>query len=241
MALLGRAVFGLGESTVMVAQGVLVVQWFRSRDQLAVAIGVTETTHNLANWIGKVAFHVGVAWGSWEATLWFGLGLCLLSLLSSVVYFILEKPSDPAEFIARKAPRQCSGFGGLRSLSVLFWMFCALHFLVSNVEHLFDSISAKFIREKWHIDWTSAVWVSSINYAMPIVLSPVVGHILDRVNNRMSIASVACALMTAGHFMLGFLPWTPELGMLTLGLAQVEHSRPYPAQPAQKMVYTLVL
>ena len=64
-------------------------------------------------------------------------------------------------------------------------MFCLLHFLVSNVEHLFDSISAKFIFEKWGIDWTDAVWVSGINYALPIVLSPVIGHMLDRVPNRM--------------------------------------------------------
>ena len=98
-------------------------------------------------------------------------------------------------------------------------MFCLLHFLVSNVEHLFDSISAKFIFEKWGIDWTDAVWVSGINYALPIVLSPVIGHMLDRVPNRMLIASFACATMAAGHVILGFFPWTPVFGMLVLAVA----------------------
>ena len=98
-------------------------------------------------------------------------------------------------------------------------MFCLLHFLVSNVEHLFDSISAKFIFEKWGIDWTDAVWVSGINYALPIVLSPVIGHMLDRVPNRMLIASFACATMAAGHVILGFFPWTPVVGMLVLAVA----------------------
>jgi hypothetical protein len=36
---------------------------------------------------------------------------------------------------------RCSELGGLRKLSGLFWLICFLHFLVSNVEHLFDAIS----------------------------------------------------------------------------------------------------
>ena len=54
MALVGRAVFGIGESTVMVAQGCVIAQWFRQGDnggrELALAIGLTEMTHNLSNW-----------------------------------------------------------------------------------------------------------------------------------------------------------------------------------------------
>jgi MFS-type transporter involved in bile tolerance (Atg22 family) len=91
---------------------------------------------------------------------------------------------------------------------------------VSNVEHLFDSISAKFILDKWQMDWKKAVWLSSLNSVLAIVLSPMVGHLLDRVNNRMTIASLACAAMAAAHCILGFLPWTPLVGMLTLAVAQ---------------------
>jgi MFS family permease len=221
MAVIGRIVFGVGESTVLVVQGALVCQWFRSREQLALAIGVTEMTHNVANWLGKVSLHVGLAiGGSWEATLWFGLAVCFLSVLTAVAYFRIEKRADPAEFIARKSTPRCTELGGLQKLHVLFWMFCLLHLLVSNVEHLFDAISAKFIYFKWHMQWSDAVWVSSLNYAMPIVMSPVVGHMLDSVSNRMIIASLACALMAAGHIMLTYLAWTPIAGMLTLAAAQ---------------------
>ena len=61
MAVVGRAVFGIGESTIMVVQGALVCQWFRSREQLALAIGVTEMTHNVANWLGRI-FERSVLW-----------------------------------------------------------------------------------------------------------------------------------------------------------------------------------
>jgi MFS family permease len=108
IAVLGRAVFGIGESTVLVAQGALVCQWYRSREQLALAIGVTETAHNLANWLGKVSVRVGLAYGgSWEATPWFGLICCVGSLLAAVAYFFLERSADPSEFIARKATPRC--------------------------------------------------------------------------------------------------------------------------------------
>ena len=136
MAMAGRALFGVGESTVMVAQGVLVVQWFRSRQQLAVAIGVTETAHNLANMLGKESYHAGLAWGRWEATLWLGLSLCLFSLLVAVAYFVLEMCSDPAEFIARKTVPLCTELGGLKQLSVVFLML--LHSYAHTCTYVYE-------------------------------------------------------------------------------------------------------
>jgi hypothetical protein len=53
------------------------------------------------------------------------------------------------------------------------------------------------------VDWKNAVWLSSLNSVLAILLSPAVGHLLDRVNNRMTIASVACAAMAAAHVVLG--------------------------------------
>jgi MFS-type transporter involved in bile tolerance (Atg22 family) len=167
-----------------------------------------------------VSIQVGLAvGGSWETTLWLGLAVCFVSFLAAVTYFKVEKNVDPAEFLAGKATPQCTDLGGLRNLSSLFWMFCLLHFLVSNVEHLFDAISTKFISFKWHMEWTEAVWISSLNYVMSLFL-PGVGHMLDKANNRMTIASLACALMAVGHIILTYLPWTPVAGMLTLALAQ---------------------
>ena len=90
-ALVGRTIFGIGESTVMVAQGTMCAQWFRSKDQLALAIGVTEMTHNLGNWLGKVAINVGLAWGGWKMTMWFGTIICILGVGVAVAYLFLER------------------------------------------------------------------------------------------------------------------------------------------------------
>ena len=196
-------------------------QWFRSKDHLALAIGITEMTHNISNWLGKVSLQVGLAAGvSLEGTLWFGLLLCTMSIFAAIAYFGVEKSAERGEFIAHKTTPPCTELGGLQKLSGLFWMLCLLHFLVSNVEHLFDAISAKFIYSKWHVQWSAAVWVSSLNYVLPMVLSPVAGHMLDSIGYRMNIASLACGCMAAAHFILTYLPWPPVVGMLTLAAAQ---------------------
>lgn len=234
-AVFGRAVFGLGESTVMIAQGTMCVQWFHGVDQLALAIGVTEMAHNIANYIGKVAINVGLAFGDWEMTLWFGVFICVFSCVISVAYFFLEASvetdlnshlTDLTSTVEGNNASQpscvsgCRDLFGARRLSGLFWLFCFLHFLVSNVEHLFDAISTDFIYEKWDMQWKEAAWLSGLNYALPILLSPVIGYMLDRSKSRMLIATMACITMMLGHFILGFLYWDPAVGMLVLAAAE---------------------
>jgi MFS family permease len=91
LALVGRAIFGIGEGTILVAQGALCVQWFRTKDQLALAIGIMEMSHNLMNWLGKVSISVGLAWGGWEMTLWFGVSVCIFSCVVALIYYFLER------------------------------------------------------------------------------------------------------------------------------------------------------
>mmetsp|Transcript_28699 Transcript_28699/g.58413 ORF Transcript_28699/g.58413 Transcript_28699/m.58413 type:complete len:480 (-) Transcript_28699:276-1715(-) len=221
----GRAIFGMGESTVTVVQGALCAQWFRSKEQIALAIGLTEMSHNIANWLGKVSIEVGLAWGGWEMTLWFGVLLCALSFAVAVGYFVFERAAEEtavasSDLIATKSRYRLRDLAGARELSALFWLFCLLHFVVSNVEHLFDAVSTDFIKQKWGIKWTSAAWLSSLNYSLPILLSPFVGYLLDVSSHRVPIAAAGCGLMTAGHFILGFLPWSPVAGLLVLSVAE---------------------
>ena len=51
--------------------------------QMGLAIGVVEVTHNIGNWLGKVAVDVSepLGGGDWHATLWFAFGLCVVSAL----------------------------------------------------------------------------------------------------------------------------------------------------------------
>jgi MFS family permease len=156
-AVVARVVFGVGESTMMVVQGAIVSQWFRGAE-LALAIGVTECLHALGNWLGKVSVNFGVACGGWEATLWIGLAMCGLGCAVTILFWFEEKRAEAHGNLAKElAKREASEIhcspgcvrelGGVRHMSGLFWLLVLLHFLVSNGEHLFDSVSADFIKE----------------------------------------------------------------------------------------------
>jgi len=106
-----------------------------------------------------------------------------------------------------------------RATSLMFWLLIALHVLISNTEHLFDSVSANFIRDKWGLNVKDAAWVSSVNVVLPAFLSPIVGFILDRTSWRMLTAAMACATMAAAHVLLGLLDLTPWVGLLMLSAA----------------------
>lgn len=218
LALAGRFVFGAGEGTVMMAQGAACAQWFGGAE-LTLAIGVMEMTHNTANWLGKVAVNVGLALGGWQATLWFGVVLCFLGVLVNWVFCTIERR---AELSSSGAFRKHSmpPCRGVWQLPASFWALTCLHLLVSNVEHLFDSVSANFIQDKWHTHTAKAAWLSSLNYAFAIFLSPLVGAALDRTGRRMLTAALGCAVMAGAHLLLGFTRLAPAVGLLMLSLPE---------------------
>jgi hypothetical protein len=52
-ALIARIIFGLGSGTAVVAQGRLAAHWFVGKE-LVFAIALTESSHDVAQWIAKV-------------------------------------------------------------------------------------------------------------------------------------------------------------------------------------------
>lgn len=82
LALLFRAIFGLGQGSTVVAQGRIAACWFIGRE-MTLAIALTELTHNLSNWLA-MAYVVPVSqWmGGYVYSLWAGAGFCVLSLIA---------------------------------------------------------------------------------------------------------------------------------------------------------------
>eukprot|EP00128_Syssomonas_multiformis_P001331 Colp12_sorted_trinity150504_noHs@15427 len=93
-AVLGRVLFGLGEGSVVVAQGAVCAHWFGGR-QLAFAVGMTELSHNLANWLAKVySVHASEALGGYVYSLWIGVGFCLFSTVCGILFCYFEKKAE---------------------------------------------------------------------------------------------------------------------------------------------------
>src|SRR5688572_14350887 len=75
-ALFSRIIFGLGQGSTVVAQGRICATWFVGRE-IVFAIALTESTHNLSNFIAFIYVVPVSEWmGGYIYALWMGLGFC---------------------------------------------------------------------------------------------------------------------------------------------------------------------
>jgi MFS family permease len=95
-ALLSRILFGLGQGSTVVAQGRITASWFVGKE-ISFAVALTESTHNLANFIAFV-FVVPVShrFGGYISSLWMALGFAIMSLLAGVIFYAVNKDAIPS-------------------------------------------------------------------------------------------------------------------------------------------------
>jgi len=202
----------------MIAQGATIAQWF-SGAELTFAVAITETGHSFANWSGKIAVSIALELGGWWITLWIGVILCAVGVVAGCVFGVIERRYERSNSAAfqKSATASCASFA---QLSMSLWVLLAIHLLVSNTEHIFDTISTNFIEEKWHESTSNAAWISSLNYLCPMLLCPLVGMFIDKTTWRMVLAICACCLMGTAHLLLGLTRLPPAIALLALSLPQ---------------------
>jgi len=218
LGVFGRAVFGIGEGTVMIAQGAAIACWF-SGAELTFAVAMTEVGHSIANWTGKIAVSIALEMGGWRLTLWIGCACCAFGLLAGCLFAFIERRHEsfnPAAF-KKNATASVASFA---QLTGSLWILLVIHLLVSNTEHLFDTVSANFIQGKWHESTSQAAWLSSLNYSGAIIFCPFAAIVIDRSNCRLPLAMLACCLMGSAHLLLGLTTVAPAVALCALSLPQ---------------------
>lgn len=218
LGVLGRAVFGIGEGSVMIAQGAAIASWF-SGAELTFAVAMTEVGHSLANWTGKIAVSVAIEMGGWWITLWVGCACCVFGLLAGCLFAIIERKyesSNPTAF--KKEPT--ASMASFAQITLSLWLILGIHLLVSNTEHLFDTVSADFIQSKWHDSTSQAALLSSLNYAGALIFCPFIGIVIDKSACRLPMAMLACCLMGGAHLLLGLTTVSPVVALAALSFPQ---------------------
>lgn len=90
---LARVLYGLGEGGTGIVQGCIVGRWV-GRESLAFAIGVTESVHFTANWLGKALPAEIAASGGFLGALWFGNAFLFVSVFAAITYATYAKTED---------------------------------------------------------------------------------------------------------------------------------------------------
>jgi MFS family permease len=94
-ALFARVIFGLGQGSTVVAQGRICATFFTGRE-IVFAVALTESTHNLANFISFVYVVPVSQWmGGYIWSLWVGVGFCIMSLIAGIIFFAVNPTTEP--------------------------------------------------------------------------------------------------------------------------------------------------
>jgi len=135
------------------------------------------------------------------------------------LFSCIERKHELSNPIAFKKEANAS-LAAFAQFTSSLWLILMIHLLVSNTEHLFDTVSADVIQSKWGDSTAQAAWLSSLNYAGSLIICPFVGFIIDKTGSRLPLAMVACCLMGCSHLLLGLTTVAPAVALVALSFPQ---------------------
>ncbi len=210
---LGRVVSGVGGMTLLVLAPQLLSQWFAGRE-LGIAMGVFNTgvpvgTIFSLNFLSLLGERLG-----WRASVLLSAGLPLVALVIFALFFA------PAPWRSRRTSSQPEGFfRGIRLAGTSIWIVGAAWMLFNAAVISLFTFTPSFLKATG-FSVASAGFVTSAVMWPALVLSPVVGYVIYKINRKRTIIAIG-GLALAIFMML--VPtatgWILAL-MLLIGVAQ---------------------
>ena len=223
---LGRALSGVGAMTLMVIAPQLLSQWFAGRE-LGIAMGIFNTSMPLGtilslNFLSLLGERLG-----WRASIWLSAGLPVVALVLFTLFFA------PAPQVKRKTSPQSVGFfRGIRLAGTSIWIVGIAWMLFNAAVISLFTFTPGFLKTTG-FTVASAGFITSAVMWPALVLSPVIGYIIDKINRKRTI--IAIGGITLAIFVI-LIPtatsWVLAL-MLLIGAAQALVPTPIMALPSE--------
>jgi len=219
--LLGRVVFGSGSESLNVIQTSMTSRWFRGTTYLAGAMGVVLSASRLGDFLA-LALESSLAslLGGYTRVLWLGVVLCGISMVSVLIYGLLDKASeryfpnrvqDPSE--------NALNFKAVPHFDVRFWLVCVVCMCYYGGVFPLVTILSSFLEDEYHFDPVKAGWYSSIVTLASMILSPFLGLFLDKVGRRPYFVIIGSLTVIPAHLSFAFTHINPLIPICVIGLS----------------------
>jgi MFS family permease len=238
----GRLIFGMGSEPLVVAQSAILARWFRGKE-LALSFGIALTVSRLGTLFTFNSEALVADRHGWRAALWVAAALCGLSLLTNVVYNVLDKKAEPVLGLGESGGGDEIDWAQLRrgGFSRSFWCVTLLCVTFYSAIFPFTDLSTDFFQAKWGLPeasasglpflqavfynithmFTTAQGTTSIIITASMLLAPFAGRLVDRVGRRATFMIVGSLLMIPAHLAMGWTMLPPAYAMIVLGAAFV--------------------
>ena len=213
VVILGRLVTGIGAMTLMVLGPQLLAEWFRGRE-MGMAMGIFNTGFPVGtilslNFLAMAGESLG-----WRAGIWLS---AMMPLAGLVIFALLFTPAPRG---SQETSGQAEGFfQGIRLAGIPIWVVGAAWMLFNATIIALFTFTPDFLQTIGY-SVASAGFVASAVMWTTLVMSPVVGYVIDKIDRKLAIVAiggVATAMLvlivpTAAGWMLAL--------MLLIGIAQ---------------------
>lgn len=225
--LIGRFLFGLGSESLIVAQSAIIGRWFKGKE-LALAFGLNLTISRLGTFCAFWTFgSIAERTRSIDPVLWAGAIFCLISVLTVIIYGLLESkaPKD-------KETQSSIQLSDIKKFPPAFWYICILCCTFYSSVFPFTAFSTDFLNIKWGLSQDLASKLTSLPITMSMILSPILGAIVDRIGKRGVFMIAGSILILPVFSMLSLTNLPPWIAMAMLGTSfSLVPSALWPAVP----------
>lgn len=214
----GRLMTGAGAMTLMVLGPQLLAQWFRGRE-----VGTAMAVFNAGFIIGSILSLYLLAMAGerlgWRASIWLSAGIPLLGLVIFALLFTPALGRGQETSGGGETGRPESLLQGLRLVGVPIWIVGAAWMLFNCCMIALFTFTPDFLQTTG-ISVTSAGFVTSAVMWTGLVVTPLVGYMIDKLGHKpaiIAISSVALAVLVL--LVPSITSWVLVI-MLLIGIAQ---------------------
>jgi len=238
---LGRSIFGAGSEPLVVAQMAMLTRWFKSKE-MALSFGITLTVSRLGT---LFSFNTGeliaTKYGGYRMALIVASFCCLISLLSNIVYLIMDKIGERRFTLAMEASSDKIVFKDIKAFKPSYWYVTMLCVTFYSAIFPFTALSTDLFVDKWHVQrvaetsggflyqvfsgflhmFSTAGGISSIIIFASMVFAPFAGRFVDKIGRRATLMIFGSIIMIPSHLLMGITTIYPAYPMILLGAAFV--------------------
>jgi len=196
---LGRVIAGIGAVTISIIAAQMLSQWFRGR-QIGTAMGIYNTAMPVGTIICFTTFgRLGESLG-WRMPIFI---TALIGVVGLIAFLLLYKPApNPPQKISLDKEEKATGlFSSLSKVGVLIWLvaFCWMWFNAATIS--FSTFAPDFFMSKGYSIGFAGFLASLVMWGA-LGLSPVIGYLVDKVNNNDVFIGVGGVIMATAIYLV---------------------------------------
>ena len=240
VAIAGRFMFGAGSESLIVTQNAMLARWFRGKE-LALSFGVTLALARLGTLFSFNSASATASRFGWRSALWIAVLLCVVSLLCSLVYWLMDRKGERALGLAEAGAGDRIVLADVKKFTASYWFVVLLCVTFYSAIFPFTALSTDFFHEKWDLPLTTggggsffaavfrdflhmfstAPGTSAIIIFASMCFAPFAGGLVDKIGKRASLMILGALLMIPCYLVMGFTMVPPRYPMILLGAAFV--------------------